>query len=84
IRYLIAEDLARDEVVLIVDDEPVQKWEFADWLAEECGVDSPPKRTTAERLDEEGLSEAARRRIQTSKRCSNETLREFGYEFTYP
>ena len=84
IRYLIAEDCARDEVVLIVDDEPVQKWEFADWLAEECGVDSPPKRTTEERLDEEGLSEAARRRIQTSKRCSNEKLRELGYEFTYP
>ena len=84
IRYLIAEDCARDEVVLVVDDEPVQKWEFADWLAEECGVDSPPKRTTEERLDEEGLSEAARRRIQTSKRCSNEKLRELGYEFTYP
>ncbi|WP_336326609.1 SDR family oxidoreductase [Halovenus sp. HT40] len=84
IQYLIAEDLARDEVVLIVDDEPIQKWEFADWLAEECGVESPSKRTTEERLDEEGLSEAARRRIQTSKRCSNQKLREFGYELTYP
>jgi len=70
--------------VLVVDNGPVQKWEFADWLAAECGVESPPKRTTAERLDEDGLSAAARRRIQTSKRCRNTKLRELGYEFTYP
>jgi nucleoside-diphosphate-sugar epimerase len=84
IRYLLQENLARGEVVLIVDDEPVQKWEFADWLAAECGVESPPKRTKEERLGEGGLSEAARRRIQTSKRCSNDKLRELGYEYTYP
>jgi len=65
-------------------DEPVQKWEFADWLADQCGVESPPKQTKAERLDEDGLSEAARRRIQTSKRCSNDKLRALGYEFVYP
>jgi len=84
ISYLLAENLARGEVVLVVDDEPVQKWEFADWLAEECGVDTPPKRTKAERLEADGLSEATRRRIRTSKRCSNDKLRELGYEFTYP
>ena len=84
ITHLLAEDGARGEVVLVVDNEPVQKWEFADWLAEECGVESPPKRTTEERLDEDGLSEAARRRLQTSKRCRNNKLRELGYEFTYP
>ncbi|MXR50146.1 NAD-dependent epimerase/dehydratase family protein [Halovenus sp. WSH3] len=84
ISFLLEEDLARDEVVLIVDDEPVQKWEFADWLAEECGVDAPPKRTTEERLDDADLSETARRRIETSKRCSNDKLRDLGYEFTYP
>lgn len=84
IRYLLMEELARDEVVLVVDDEPAQKWEFADWLAAECGVESPPKRTKAERLDEDGLSEAARRRVQTSKRCRNDKLRELGYEFAYP
>jgi hypothetical protein len=30
------------------------------------------------------VSEAAERRIRTSKRCSNDRLRELGYEFRYP
>jgi nucleoside-diphosphate-sugar epimerase len=72
------------ELLVAVDDEPVDKWTFADWLADECGVDSPPKRTKAERLDDEGLSEAARRRILTSKRCSNDRVRKLGYNFQYP
>ncbi|WP_049926577.1 SDR family oxidoreductase [Halopiger goleimassiliensis] len=84
VRYLLEEGLARDEVVQVVDDEPVEKWAFADWLAEQCGRDSPPKRTKAQRLEADDLSAAARRRILTSKRCSNETLRELGYEFAYP
>ncbi|MDG5817584.1 SDR family oxidoreductase [Natronococcus sp. A-GB7] len=84
VRYLLEEDLARDEVVQVVDDEPVEKWAFADWLADEAGVEQPPKRTKAERLEADDLSEAARRRILTSKRCSNEKLRELGYEFAYP
>jgi nucleoside-diphosphate-sugar epimerase len=69
--------------VLVVDDEPVSKWEFADWLADECDVDQPPKQTKAERLAED-LSEATRRRILTSKRCDNERLHSLGYEFAYP
>jgi nucleoside-diphosphate-sugar epimerase len=73
-----------NELLVAVDDEPVDKWTFADWLADECGVDSPPKRTKAERLDDEGLSEAARRRILTSKRCSNDRVRKLGYNFQYP
>jgi len=43
VRYLLTADLARDDVVLVVDDEPVAKWAFADCLADECGVDRPPK-----------------------------------------
>ncbi|MFB6189139.1 MAG: SDR family NAD(P)-dependent oxidoreductase, partial [Halapricum sp.] len=77
-------DHARREVVNVVDDEPVEKWEFADWLASECGEPEPPKRTTAERLDDPDLSEAARRRIETAKRVSNGKLRALGYEFAYP
>ncbi len=73
-----------EKLLLAVDDEPVDKHEFADWLADRCGVDRPPKRSKAERLDDAGLSEAARRRILTSKRCSNARLRELGYEFEYP
>ena len=73
-----------EELLLAVDDEPVDKWAFADWLADECGVERPPKRTMAERLEDGDLSAAVRRRIRTSKRCSNDRLRELGYEFRYP
>ncbi|WP_324663127.1 SDR family oxidoreductase [Haloarcula sediminis] len=83
VRYLLEAD-HREEVVLVVDDEPVEKWGFADWLADACGVEFPPKRTTEERLADAELSETAKRRIRTSKRCSNEKLRELGYEFDYP
>lgn len=84
IRYLLEADLARGEVVLAVDDEPVEKWAFADWLAEQCGLDDPPKETKDECLSDPDLSEAACRRLETSKRCSNEKLRKLGYEFSYP
>jgi nucleoside-diphosphate-sugar epimerase len=73
-----------EELLLAVDDEPVDKHQFADWLADECGVDRPRKRSKAERLESDELSEAARRRILTSKRCSNDRLRKLGYEFYYP
>lgn len=72
------------ETLLAVDDEPVSKWDFADWLADQCGVEHPPKRTKDERLEESDLSTAAKRRILTSKRCSNDRLHELGYEFEYP
>ncbi len=84
VAFLLTEDRARDEVVLVTDDEPADKWAFADWLADQCGVDEPTKQTKGERLAEDGLSAAARRRIETSKRCSNDYLRELGYAFTYP
>ena len=80
--FLLAQRV--DGTVLVVDDEPVGKWSFADWLAEECGVERPPKRTKAERLEAGELSDAAERRVLTSKRCSNDHLRALGYEFRYP
>jgi len=83
VRYLLEAGIEEPEV-LAVDDEPVEKWSFADWLADECGVERPPKRTKAERLEAGDLSEAAERRILTSKRCSNDRLRSLGYEFAYP
>ncbi|MFP8953791.1 SDR family oxidoreductase [Natrialbaceae archaeon A-arb3/5] len=82
--YLLEDDLARGEVVQVVDDEPAEKWSFADWLADQCGLEHPPKQTKAERLADEELSDATKRRILTSKRCSNEKLRGLGYEFAYP
>ena len=84
VAFCLDSDEVRGEVVLVVDDEPVDKWDFADWLAAECGVDSPPKRTIDERLADPDLSAAARRRIETSKRCSNDRLRALGYGFAYP
>lgn len=79
--------LAHDEppaVVLVVDDEPVDRWAFADWLAAECGVDPPAKLTTEERLAQGDLSAPARRRLRTEKRCSNDRLRGLGYAFEFP
>jgi len=84
VRYLLTADAARGEIVLAVDDEPVDKWAFADWLAQQCGVETPPKRTKDERLADDDLSDATRRRVLTSKRCSNDKLRGLGYEFAYP
>jgi len=84
VRYLLCEGLARGEVVQVVDDEPAHKWEFADWLAEQAGLEQPPKQTKAERLEDADISEAGKRRILTSKRCANAKLRELGYEFAYP
>jgi len=72
------------DVLVAVDDEPADKWAFADWLADECGVERPDKRTKAERLAAGDLSDAAARRIETSKRCSNGRLGALGYEFRYP
>jgi len=84
VAFLLTEDCARDDVVLVTDDEPADKWAFADWLADQCGVGTPPKQTKEERLAESDLSDAGRRRVLTSKRCSNGYLRELGYEFMYP
>ena len=73
-----------EDVLLAVDDKPAPKWEFADWLADECGVEPPEKRTVEERLAAGDLSTPAERRLRTSKRCSNRLLRELGYEYAYP
>jgi len=77
VAHLLSTDRARGDVVLAVDDEPVSKWAFADWLADECGVDRPPKQTVAERDD-------ASRRVRANKRCANDRLHELGYDFRFP
>ena len=84
VRFVLDADAARGEPVLVVDDEPVDKHAFADWLADACGVPRPAKRSKAERIADGDLSQAAERRIRTSKRCSNARLRELGYAFAYP
>ena len=83
IAHLLAADRARGEVVLLVDDEPADKWTMADWLAEQCGEPEPPKVTVEERLADDP-SGRARRRLVTSKRCVNDRLRETGYDLEHP
>lgn len=82
--FLIESGGARNETVLVVDNEPVSKWELADWLAEQFGRPSPPKQTLSERLDDDSLSDGARRRLESTKRCRNSKLRYLGYELAYP
>jgi nucleoside-diphosphate-sugar epimerase len=82
--YLLEEDLARGEVVLVVDDEPVSRVAFAEWLA--AATDrSPPETLTRDTVAaDDARSESARRRLTADKRCSNDRLRDLGYEFRYP
>ena len=84
IAHLLDTERARGEIVVAADDEPVDKWTFADWLADECGVERPPKRTKRERLAADDLSTAAERRIRASKRCRNDRLHSLEYTFQYP
>ena len=84
IRHLLETDGARGDPIVVIDDEPVDKHAFADWLADECGVPRPEKRSVEERIAAGDLSAAARRRARTSKRCSNDRLRSLGYGLTYP
>jgi len=71
-------------VLLAVDDEPVSRPAFANWLADACGTARPDAIARAARLAADDHSEAARRRLATSKRCSNRALRALGYAFDYP
>jgi nucleoside-diphosphate-sugar epimerase len=84
VRFLLDRDRARGEVVVVVDDEPVDKHAFADWLAAEAGQDPPPKQSIEERLAGGDLSATARDRIRAQKRCVNDKLRGMGYAFAYP
>lgn len=83
IAFLLEQDLARNDIVLVVDNEPVQRPEFAAWLADNCGQPEPATQSVAERLETTD-SERVRRRLSTDKRCSNDKLRHLGYEMIYP
>lgn len=76
LRFLLERDLARGEVVVGVDDEPVARPELSAWLAEQLGRDPPAVREPSAGTDSE--------RARADKRCSNGKLRSLGYEFAYP
>ncbi|NHX35640.1 MULTISPECIES: NAD-dependent epimerase/dehydratase family protein [Halolamina] len=80
--WFLTEDVGRGETVLVTDGSPVDRWEFADWLAERCGVPEPEKLTVEERLAE--LPASAAPRVASRKRCRNDRLLELGYELAYP
>lgn len=71
-------------VLLAVDDEPVDRWVFANWLARACGRPLPAKITAEQRLVEGDLSRTAERRLRSEKRCSNARLNDLGYTFSFP
>ena len=80
--WFLTEDMAREETVLVNDGNPVERWAFADWLAEQCGEPEPEKLTLEERLA--ALPESASTRLASQKRCRNDRLLELGYELEYP
>jgi nucleoside-diphosphate-sugar epimerase len=82
VAHLLTTDSARDECVLVVDDDPVSKWAFADWLAEQCDRSPPEKWTVAERAA--ATDGAVSNRVRANKRCLNDRLRALGYEPRYP
>jgi nucleoside-diphosphate-sugar epimerase len=80
--WFLTEDVCRGETVLVTDGNPVDRWEFGDWLAEQVGAPEPEKLTVAERVA--GLPESASLRVASDKRCRNDRLLATGYELQYP
>ena len=76
VAYLLETDRCRDEVVVVVDDEPVRRATVAAWLAERLGVEAPTVR--------EAPGRPAGGRASAQKRCSNRKLRSIGYDLRYP
>ncbi len=80
IAHLLANDRCRDAVVNVVDDEPVSRWTFAEWLADRTGRETPELLSRATARTRPDVS----RRVLTSKRVANDRLRATGFEFSYP
>ena len=83
LRFLVDTDQAREDTILAVDEEPLDRWAFADWLADEGGVERPPKASIEEALERTD-SKRRRQRIRANKRCSSQKLRCLGFEFEFP
>ncbi|MFW5935397.1 MAG: NAD-dependent epimerase/dehydratase family protein [Halolamina sp.] len=80
--WFLTEDVARGETVLVTDGSPVDRWAFADWLAERCDAPAPEKLTVEERLAE--LPASAAPRVASQKRCRSDRLLTLGYELEHP
>lgn len=84
IAHLLEKEVAREELVLAVDDEPVDNWAFSAWLADKCGESPPPQVSVEEYLQTRDISPATAERLRSNKRCSNDRLYELGYEIAVP
>lgn len=84
ITTLSVDEILSNEVVIGVDEEPVSKWKFVEWLAAECGAEPPPRVSVSERLEDPSLSGTAKERIRANKRCSNAKLRSFDFTYKHP
>jgi len=80
ITHLLETDACRDAVVNAVDDEPVSRVRFAEWLAEGTGRSPPERLSRAAARSRPDVS----RRALTSKRVANDRLRATGYEVAVP
>lgn len=80
VAYLLTDDVGRNTVVNVVDDEPQSRPDLADRFATMEGVD-PPEVVPLESRD---LSPGRRDRLAANKRVSNERLHALGYDLRYP
>ena len=67
---------APDEIYVGVDDEPADRRNVLNWLAERLGVPYPREAGAA--------AETPSARAAANKRCSNARLKATGYRFLYP
>lgn len=80
IGHFLREDVGRNTVVNVVDDEPQFRPDLADRFATLEGVD-PPAVVALEARD---LPPGRRDRLAANKRVSNERLHALGYDLRYP
>lgn len=79
LKFLIEEGVCRDERILVVDNEPVDRRTVSRWLAQNLGIDPP---AMGEQTKPQDRSQG--RGSGYGKRCCNRRLRSLGYEFQYP
>lgn len=84
INHLIQSGDFDHECIHVTDMEPVDRYEFATWLAEQLDTEPPQVVTLEERIESGELSETARARLAAAKRVDNSRLVESGYEFRFP
>jgi len=76
--FLVHKALAGESLAshyLVSDDDPAPKWDVVAWFADQAGMPQPAQQVLTETLAE---------KTGQGKRCSNQRIREAGYDFLYP